>query len=77
MLTRRQFAADRSAFDALIDCAASARAKADCAAAWTQGVHDLLDPGALALKRASEMTQDYVELLRAHGGKSPFCGQAA
>jgi glyoxylase-like metal-dependent hydrolase (beta-lactamase superfamily II) len=77
VLTRRQFAAYRAAFDALIDCAASARGKSECAAAWTQGVHDLLDPGELALKRSSQMTGSYIDLLRAHGGKSPFCEEKA
>ena len=75
-LTRASFAAWRSAFDALMDCSASAKPKEACAAAWVEGVRPLLDSGQLALDRATGMTQDYVGLLRANGGKSPFC-QAA
>ncbi len=76
-MTRASFASYRSAFDALMDCSASARPKEVCAAAWTQAVRPLLDSGQLALGRASGMTADYVDMLRAHGGKSAFCKAAA
>jgi hypothetical protein len=72
-MTRASFTAWRGAFDALIDCSTGAKPKEACAAAWVAGVRSLLDPGELALRRATGMTQDYVDMLRAHGGKSPFC----
>ena len=75
-LSREAFAAWRTAFDALMDCSASPKPKETCAAAWVEGVRPLLDPGKLALDRATGMTEDYVELLRANGGKSPFCRTA-
>ena len=72
-MTRVQFAAWRRAFDAMVDCSASARDKGECAAGWVDGVRPLLEPGELALKRARLMTEDYVDLLRANGGKSGYC----
>ncbi len=75
-MTRATFAAWRSAFDALMDCSASSKPKESCAGAWVDGVRPLLDPGKLALDRATGMTEDYIDLLRANGGKSPFCRMA-
>jgi len=72
-MTRATFAAWRNAFDALMACSASDRPKEACAAAWVDGVRPLLDPGKLALDRATGMTEDYIDLLRANGGKSPDC----
>ena len=72
-MTRTQFAAYRQAFDALVVCAAGSSDKATCAAGWVDSVKPMLDPGELALKRARGMTQDYIDLLRANGGRSPYC----
>jgi glyoxylase-like metal-dependent hydrolase (beta-lactamase superfamily II) len=73
-MTRDQFAAYRTAFDQLIDCADSARGKAECAAAWTAAVGPLLGDDPAAAKRAQGMTEYYVEgVLRANGGKSADC----
>src|SRR5262249_49682521 len=70
-MTRAQFADYRSAFDALIDCAATDRAKADCAAQWVKAVGPLLAPGDAEPKRAQAMAEYYVgDVLRAHGGRS-------
>ncbi len=73
LMTRAQFAAYRAAFGDLIDCAATSRGKGECADDWTRAVQPMLDPGDLAQKRARGMTEDYVDLLRANGGKSPYC----
>ncbi len=72
-LTRVQFAAYRHAFETLIDCAAAKTDKQACASTWVDGVRPLLDSGDLARQRAQGMTEDYVDLLRMNGGKSPFC----
>lgn len=73
-MTRDQFAVYRTAFDQLVDCAGSARGKAECAAAWTAAVGPLLGDDPAAAKRAEAMTEYYVEgVLRANGGKSADC----
>jgi glyoxylase-like metal-dependent hydrolase (beta-lactamase superfamily II) len=73
-MTRAQFALYRTAFDQLIDCAASTRGKAECATAWTTTVGPLLGDDPAAAKRAQGMTEYYVEgVLRANGGKSATC----
>ena len=77
VMDRAMFATYRSAFDGLIDCAAGQTPKTACAAAWTQAVQPLLGPVELDRRRAQGMTEDYVDLLRANGGKSPFCEVAA
>ena len=75
-MSRDQFAAYRQAFQSLIDCASSPSDKQQCAAAWVGGVKPVLDPGPLALRRAQGMTEDYIDLLRMNGGKSPYCTAA-
>jgi glyoxylase-like metal-dependent hydrolase (beta-lactamase superfamily II) len=77
VMDRGMFGAYRSAFGALIDCVAGQTPKKACAAAWTQAVQPLLGPGELDRKRAQGMTEDYVDLLRAHGDKSAFCEVSA
>jgi glyoxylase-like metal-dependent hydrolase (beta-lactamase superfamily II) len=70
-LTLAQFATYRTAFDALITCAATIRDAAVCAAAWTGAVAGL--PGSEAA-RGQAMAFYYVkDVLRAHGGKSGEC----
>ena len=76
VMDRAMFLVWRSAFNSLIDCAAGQGPKAACAAAWTGQVQALLGPGDLEHRRALGMTGDYVDLLRAHGGKSAFCEAA-
>lgn len=59
-LTRDQFALYRQAFEALVDCADSARTKEDCAAGWTRTVQPLLGDDPTAPKQAQGMTTYYV-----------------
>jgi glyoxylase-like metal-dependent hydrolase (beta-lactamase superfamily II) len=73
VMTRAQFGAWKGAFQAMIDCSASGREKSQCASDWASAVQSLLEPGELAQKRARLMTADYVDMLRAGGGKSAFC----
>lgn len=75
-LSRTQFATWRTAFDALIDCAAGDRDKQQCAADWTAAVRPMLEPGDIG-GRAQQLTADYVDLLRKNGGKSPYCDDTA
>ncbi len=77
VMDRAMFAAYRSAFGALIDCAAGQTPKTACGAAWTQAVQPLLGASELDRRRAQGMTEDYVDLLRAHGGRSAFCEASA
>lgn len=77
-MTRDQFALYRAAFDRLIDCADSARGKAECAADWTISVGPLLGGDPAAARRAQGMTEHYVQdVLRAPGGKSASCPASA
>ncbi len=73
VMDRKLFAAYRSAFDSLIDCAAGQSPKAACAAAWTQAVRPMLGTDVIDLRRSQAMTESYIDLLRSHGGKSGFC----
>lgn len=76
-MTRMEFALYRNAFNQVIDCAATARAKSECAAAWTQGVRPLLGKDPADARRAQSMTEYYVQdVLRANGGKSASCRTA-
>ena len=76
VMDRPMFAAYRTAFDSLIDCAAGQAPKTVCAAAWTQAVRPLLGPDEIDRRRSQAMTESYVDLLRSHGGKSGFCESA-
>ena len=73
VMDRRMFAAYRGAFEALIDCAAGQTPKADCAGGWAKAVEPMLGPDEIDRRRARLMTESYVDLLRANGGKSAFC----
>ena len=64
-MTRTEFAAWRGAFSALLDCAATAAAKADCAQAWAAAVDPFIAPAdSFNRRRAQIWTEGYVELLR-------------
>jgi glyoxylase-like metal-dependent hydrolase (beta-lactamase superfamily II) len=76
-LSRSSFETYRKAFGALVDCSAGQGPKEACADAWAEAVGPMLDPGPLAQARAKGMTRDYVDMLRANGGKSRFCEAAA
>ena len=73
-MSRAQFARYRQAFDAFISCAGSTRAKDECASEWAQGARSLLDPGPHEIQRAQQMAEYYVDMLRANGGRSKYCG---
>ena len=77
-MTRLQFEAYRSAFEALIDCSASPRPAKACAAEWASGVvGPPLGSGPREPARARGMTLYYVnDVLRAHGQKSAYCAVA-
>lgn len=73
-MNRLQFDLYRKAFGGLVDCAASARDKAECAADWTAAVAPLVASDPAEAKRARRMTEYYVQdVLRAHGGRSETC----
>jgi glyoxylase-like metal-dependent hydrolase (beta-lactamase superfamily II) len=76
-MTPSQFTRYKRAFDAFIDCANSTRPAGECSAHWSHAVKPLLNSQAGALKQSSEMAADYVALLRANGGRSPYCEAGA
>jgi len=63
----------RQAFDSFIDCAGSPRQTDECAAGWVDAVRTLLAADAQDVERAKAMAVDYVEMLRASGGRSKYC----
>lgn len=75
-MSRTHFALYRAAFDSFIDCARSATAPRLCAANWASMVQPLLGPDPQAPRQARGMAAYYVDLLRAHGGNSPYCARA-
>lgn len=75
-MSRAQFADYRHAFAAFIACANSSAAGSSCAAQWSTAVSPLLDANPREIQRASAMAGYYVELLRAHGGRSQYCASA-
>lgn len=73
-MTRAQFTTYRTAFDALLDCAATSADKAVCADAWQKAVTPLLGQDERAARAAKAMTEYYVaQVLRADGGKRKYC----
>lgn len=73
-MTPTQFAAYRTAFDAMIACSASAKDAAECAADWAKAVADLPGADPAPFKRAQSLAVYYVrDVLRPHGGKSAEC----
>ena len=76
-MSRPQFAQWRAAFNAFIDCAASARGRADCAADWTRSTAGLRGDDPLEARRSQGMADYYVgDVLRAHHGDSAYCTEA-
>ncbi|MDO9490579.1 MAG: MBL fold metallo-hydrolase [Sphingomonadaceae bacterium] len=73
-MTRAQFNRYRGAFDALLDCAATAAAASLCADRWAVAVAPLLGSDERAPRLARSMTAYYIEeMLRADGGKRKYC----
>ena len=75
LLSRAQVVLYRSAFDAFIDCAKSSKPKAVCGDAWAGGMRALLGDKPLDAANAADEAAEYVDMLRASGGNSRFCGQ--
>lgn len=76
-MSRLQFEQYRGAFDAFIGCSGSTRAADDCATQWVDSVESLLEDGATGKPRATRLAEYYVGLLRANGGRSPYCEAGA
>jgi glyoxylase-like metal-dependent hydrolase (beta-lactamase superfamily II) len=72
-MDRDQFVAYKFAFEAYTDCANSAADKAMCAASWLKSTAGLRAPEPADDARASEMAEEYVDLLRANGGNGLRC----
>ncbi len=72
VLNRAQFALYERTFASFIGCANSTRSQSDCATEWADAVQPLMNGGddrAQALGLAAY----YVEMLRAHDGRSEYC----
>jgi len=72
-MTRAQFDAWRSAYNAFIDCARGETQPAQCAAAWGANIAPFIAGDERAQRAALQMSEYYVTFLRANGGKSPDC----
>ena len=71
-MDREQFGTWRAAFDALLDCAASANDVAGCVAGWRRGAATFIPAGDEA--RIDEFTAYYVtEILRSRDARDRFC----
>ena len=76
-MTRPQFGVWRDAFNAFIDCAASARGRADCAADWTRATALLRGDDPIDARRSQGMADYYVgDVLRPHHGDSAYCAES-
>jgi glyoxylase-like metal-dependent hydrolase (beta-lactamase superfamily II) len=72
-MSRARFLAYRGAFDDFIECSNSARPQEECASGWAASVQPLLTDDPLERQRARQFAAYYVEMLRAHGGRSEYC----
>jgi glyoxylase-like metal-dependent hydrolase (beta-lactamase superfamily II) len=72
-MSRTQVAQYRSALGAFIDCAASNEPKAKCSAGWLEAAAPLLSGEADESAHAQSLTNYYVDMLRANGGRSEYC----
>ena len=74
-MDRPQFLAYQRAFDAFVRCAASDDDRQACAGGWAQAVAPLTSASEQA--QAKGYAAYYVDLLRANGGRSKYCGAPA
>ncbi len=75
-MTRAEVTLYKDAFNAMIDCSASKRDKAECASAWAKSISPLVGGNERMLKQAAGMAEYYVgDVLRPNGGKSAYCGK--
>jgi glyoxylase-like metal-dependent hydrolase (beta-lactamase superfamily II) len=72
-MSRAQVTLYRSALAAFIECADSNEPKAKCSAGWLQAAAPLLSGGADESAHAQSLTNYYVDMLRANGGRSEYC----
>jgi glyoxylase-like metal-dependent hydrolase (beta-lactamase superfamily II) len=72
-MTRAQFDAWRTAYNAFIDCARADTAPAQCAAAWSANIAPFIADDEHAQRAAPQMAEYYVTFLRSNAGKSPDC----
>jgi glyoxylase-like metal-dependent hydrolase (beta-lactamase superfamily II) len=72
-MSRTQVAVYREAFAAFIACAASNEPKAKCSAGWLQAAAPLLTGEGHESAHAQSLTNYYVDMLRAGGGRSEYC----
>ena len=73
-MNRTEVALYRTAFNALIECSASQRDKAECASDWAQAISPLVGGNERSLNAARGMAAYYVgDVLRPNGGKSATC----
>ena len=76
-MNRLQFEQYRDAFESFLECTGSPRTADDCATQWADSVESLLEDGATGKSHARRLAGYYVELLRANGGRSPYCTAGA
>jgi glyoxylase-like metal-dependent hydrolase (beta-lactamase superfamily II) len=72
-MNRAQVAQYRSALAAFIACAASNEPKANWSAGWLEAAAPLLSGEADESAHAQSLTNYYVDMLRANGGRSEYC----
>jgi glyoxylase-like metal-dependent hydrolase (beta-lactamase superfamily II) len=72
-MSRTQVAQYRSALGAFIDCAASNEPKAKCSAGWLEAAAPLLSGESHQSAHTQSLTNYYVDMLRANGGRSEYC----
>ena len=76
-MSREQVVQYRSALAAFIECAASNEPKAKCSAGWLQAAAPLLTGEGHESAHAQSLTNYYVDMLRAGGGRSEYCKTGA
>jgi glyoxylase-like metal-dependent hydrolase (beta-lactamase superfamily II) len=72
-MSRAQVAQYRSALAAFIACAATNEPKAKCSTGWLEAAAPLLSGEADESAHAQSLTNYYVDMLRANGGRSEYC----
>lgn len=72
-MNRAQFLIYLEAFGAFIACSNSDRSQDECAGNWAESVQPLLGDDPMERQRARDFAAYYVEMLRAHGGRSEYC----
>lgn len=73
VMSRAQFLTYRKAFDGFMACTNSVRPQDECAGGWADSVQPLLADDPNERQRARQFAAYYVEMLRAHDGRSEYC----